>query len=332
MNRHDLSPLGREGITVGPHAFGAAVIGNLFRVVDDTTAADALEAAWESGVRYFDTAPHYGLGLSERRLGDALRGRPRDEVIISTKVGRLLQPTPNAAGERDLDNGFDVPRDYVRVHDYSRDGVLRSIEASLTRLRVDRIDLVYVHDPDNHYEEALDGALPALDELRRQGVIRAYGAGMNQSAMLADFVANSDVDVVMVAGRYTLLDQSALDDLLPAALTRNVSVVAAGVFNSGLLARDRPDAHSHFDYAAAPDSLVDRARRIADVCERHGATLPQAAVQFALGHPAVSTVCLGARSREQVERNDALFEVPVPAAVWAELVTAGLLRADAPTP
>ncbi|MBX9471492.1 aldo/keto reductase [Microcella sp.] len=332
MNRTERSPLGRGGLAVGRHAFGAAVIGNLFRAIDDATAADALDAAWQSDVRYFDTAPHYGLGLSERRLGEAVRGWSRDEVIISTKVGRLLQPTHNGADDRDIDNGFDVPRDHVRVYDYSRDGVLRSIEASLTRLGLDRIDLVYVHDPDDYYESVLDGALPALDELRSQGVIRSYGAGMNQSTMLANFVINSDVDVVMLAGRYTLLDQSALDDLLPAALAHNVSVVAAGVFNSGLLARDRPDPTSHFDYATAPDSLVARATRIADICEHHGATLPQVAVQFALGHAAVPTVCLGARSRAQVERNDALFDTPVPAAVWAELVEAGLLRADAPTP
>lgn len=325
-------PLGRGGLSVGPHAFGAAVIGNLYREVDDDTVADALTAAWRSGIRYFDTAPHYGLGLSERRLSRALADWPREDVIVSTKVGRLLEPVSSGPGDRDLDNGFDVPLHHVRVRDYSRDGVLRSIEASLSRLALDRLDIVYVHDPDDHYESALDGAISALDELRGEGVIRSYGAGMNQSAMLADFVRNSDVDVVMVAGRYTLLDQSALDDLLPAALARNVSVVAAGVFNSGILARDRPDPASHFDYSAAPEALIDKARRIADICESHGASLPQAAAQFALGHAAVPTVCLGARSPEQVERNAALFSTPVPGAVWAELVETGLLRADTPIP
>ncbi len=327
-----LRPLGRGGLVAAPHAFGAAVIGNLYRSVDDDVAANTLEAAWDAGVRYFDTAPHYGLGLSERRVGAALGPRERDDFVVSTKVGRLLQPVEMRPGERDLDNLFDVPRDHVRVLDYSRDGVMRSLESSLTRLALDRIDIVYVHDPDDHYAEVMDGALPALDDLRRQGVIRSYGVGMNQSALPAEFVRNSDLDIVMGAGRYTLLDQSALDDLLPAALDRGVSIVAAGVFNSGLLARNRPDAAAHYDYATAPQRLVERAIRIAEVCERHGATLPQAAAQFALGHPAVSTVCLGARSLEQVQRNAALFETSVPTQVWAELVDEGLIGADAPTP
>jgi D-threo-aldose 1-dehydrogenase len=326
------SALGRGGLTVGPHAFGGAVIGNLFQAVDDDVALDAVDAAWESGVRYFDTSPHYGLGLSERRMGDALRAHPREEWILSTKVGRLLEPVTASAGERDIDNGFEVPRDFVRVRDYSRDGVLRSIEESLARLKTDRIDIVFVHDPDDHYAEVLDGALPALDDLRSQGVITSFGAGMNQSAMLAKFVRNSDLDVVMVAGRYTLLEQGALDDLLPIALERNVSVVAAGVFNSGLLARNRPTAGTHYDYALAPDEIIARATSIAEVCERHGATLPQAAAQFALGHPAVATVCLGARSREQVERNAAILENPVASELWSELAETGLIRGDAPTP
>ena len=325
------SALGRGGLTVGPHAFGAAAVGNLYRAIDDSIAIDSVDAAWESGVRYFDTAPHYGLGLSERRVGAALCARPREDLILSTKVGRLLKPVEVHPGERDLDSGFDVPRDHVRVLDYSREGVLRSIEESLVRLDTDRIDIVFVHDPDDHYAEALDGAFPALDDLRSQGVITSFGVGMNQSAMLAEFVRNSDLDVVMVAGRYTLLEQGALDDLLPVARERNVSVVAAGVFNSGLLARNRPTAGAHYDYAAAPDAVIARAMSIAEVCERHGATLPQAAAQFPLGHPAVATVCLGARSRDQVERNAALFEHEVPAEVWRELADAGLIRADAPT-
>lgn len=325
------SALGRGGLAVGPHAFGAAVIGNLYRAIDDEIAIDTVDAAWESGVRYFDTAPHYGLGLSERRLGIALSACRREDLILSTKVGRLLAPVEARAGERDLDNGFDVPRDHVRFHDYSRDGVLRSIEESLVRLGTDHIDIVFVHDPDDHYAEALDGAFPALDDLRRQGVISSFGAGMNQSAMLAEFVRNSDLDVVMVAGRYTLLEQGALDDLLPVARARNVSVVAAGVFNSGLLAHNRPTAGAHYDYAAAPDAVIARATSIAEVCERHGVTLPQAAAQFPLGHPAVATVCLGARSRDQVERNARLFEHAVPAEVWKELADARLIRTDAPT-
>ena len=322
-------PLGRGGLTVGPLAFGAAPIGNLGREVGDDEWRGALAAAWQAGVRYYDTAPHYGLGLAERRFAEGLAGRPRDELIVSTKVGRRL--VPSDAGGMDSE-GFAVPATQVRVRDYSRDGVLASLESSLERLGLDHVDLLLVHDPDEHYREALDGAFPALEELRSQGVIRSYGAGMNQAEMLADFVRETDLDVVMLAGRYTLLEQGALDDLLPACEQRDVSVIAAGVFNSGLLARERPREGATYNYAPAPPELVGRANRIADVLARHGTTLPVAAAQFALAHPVVATVCLGARSAAQVERNAALFEEPVPDAAWSELVTEGLLRAEAPVP
>ncbi|MCS4277110.1 D-threo-aldose 1-dehydrogenase [Mycetocola sp. BIGb0189] len=322
--------LGRGGLRAGPFAFGAAQIANLYREVDDASARAAVDAAWDAGVRYFDSAPHYGLGLSERRLGEALASRPRDEYVLSTKVGRLLKPRA-ANGEVD-DEGFAVPRAFERVRDYSRDGVLRSIEASLTRLGTDRIDVVFVHDPDEYEAEALASAFPALDELRREGVIASYGAGMNQSAMLARFVRETDLDVIMQANRYTLLEQEPLDDLLPAALDRNVSIVAAAVFNSGLLARDRPAADAPYNYGPAGAELIARVNRIADVCEAHGVTLPAAAAQFPLAHPAVATVCLGSRTAEQVIRNAALFEVEIPDALWSDLVGAGLLRADAPVP
>lgn len=321
-------PLGRGGLTVGPHALGAAPIGNLGRVVTEDEWAGAVPAAWDNGVRYFDVAPHYGLGLAERRLAAGLAGRPRDGFIVSTKVGRLLRPAAHPA-ERD-NEGFAVPGDHVRVRDYSRDGVLRSLESSLARLSLDRVDLLFVHDPDDHYREALDGAFPALEELRTQGVITSYGAGMNQSAMLAEFVRHTDLDVVMLAGRYTLLDQEALDDLLTVCQERQVSVVAAGVFNSGLLARDRPQDGATYDYLPAPAHLVARANRIADVCESHGVPLPAAAAQFPLHHPAVATVCLGARSAAQVKRNAALFETDIPGSLWSDLVSAGLLRDAAP--
>jgi D-threo-aldose 1-dehydrogenase len=322
-----VSALGRGGLSVGPHAFGTAPIGNLGGVVEEEDWRGAVPAAWECGVRYFDTAPHYGLGLSERRLGATLP----DGAVLSTKVGRLLAPRDNPEGAQD-DEGFAVPADLARVRDYSRDGVLRSLESSLERLRVDRVDILFVHDPDDYEREALEGAFPALEELRAQGVIGSYGAGMNQSAMLARFAQQTDLDVVMLAGRYTLLDQSALDDLLPIAVERDVSVVAAGVFNSGILATDRPGPDATYDYAPAPREIHDRATRIADVCERHGTSLPAAAVQFPVAHPAVATACLGARSAEQVRRNAALFGAPVPRELWAELKAEGLLRADAPTP
>lgn len=315
---------------MGACAFGAAGIGNLYRAISDEQAESAVATALSAGVRYFDTAPHYGLGLSERRLGAALADVPRDDLVLSTKVGRLLVDDPAGADRRD-DEGFDVPASIRRVRDYSRDGVLRSLESSMRRLGTDRIDVVFVHDPDDHYEEALRGALPALAELRAQGVIGGFGAGMNQWEMLAAFVEHADPDVLMLAGRYSLLDQSGLA-LLDTCAARNVSVVAAGVFNSGILARDRPPADAHYNYAQADPGLIERANQIADVCERHGRTLPQVAVQFPLAHPAVATVCLGAKSPEQMARNAALFETPVPGDLWRDLVKAGLLGDDVPVP
>jgi D-threo-aldose 1-dehydrogenase len=320
-------PLGRGGLSVGPLSLGTAPIGNLGRPVADDEWRGALAAAWEAGVRYYDTAPHYGLGLAERRLAEGLAGR--DGFVVSTKIGRLLAP---ASGDAMDTEGFAVPATHVRVRDYSRDGVLASLESSLERLGLDRVDLLLVHDPDDHYREALDGAFPALEELRSQGVIASYGAGMNQAEMLADFVRETELDVVMLAGRYTLLEQGALDDLLPECQARGVSVVAAGVFNSGLLARERPREGATYNYAPAPPELRARAGRIADVLERHGTSLPVAAAQFALAHPVVATLCLGARSAAQVQRNAALLDDPVPGAAWRELVAEGLLRPDAPVP
>jgi D-threo-aldose 1-dehydrogenase len=322
-----MRPLGRGGLAVGPLSFGTAPIGNLGRRVEDDESRGALAAAWQAGVRYYDTAPHYGLGLAERRLAEGLAGR--EGFVVSTKVGRLL--APSSSEEMDTE-GFAVPATHVRVRDYSRDGVLASLQSSLERLGLDRVDLLLVHDPDDYHAEALDGAFPALEELRSQGVITSYGAGMNQAEMLADFVRETDLDVVMLAGRYTLLEQGALDDLLPECQARGVSVIAAGVFNSGLLARDRPRPGATYNYAPAPPELVARVQRIADVLERHGTSLPVAAAQFPLAHPVVATVCLGARSAAQVRRNAALFDAPVPSAAWEELVSRGLLRSDAPVP
>ena len=213
--------LGRGGLSTPPLGYGAASLGNLYRALAEEEWPEIVPAAWAGGIRYFDVAPHYGLGLAEKRLGESLRMLPRDEYIVSTKVGRLLVPQ-DPAGRTDIDNLFAVPANHRRVRDYSRDGVLRSIEDSLIRLGLDRIDLVLVHDPDEHEREALDGAFPALSELRDQGVIASFGAGMNQTAMLARFVTETDADVMMVAGRWTLLDHSAADELLPLALERDV--------------------------------------------------------------------------------------------------------------
>jgi D-threo-aldose 1-dehydrogenase len=310
--------------------FGAAVIGNLYRETPEQDAEDAVAAAWDGGIRYFDTAPHYGLGLSERRLGKGLGGRPREEFVVSSKVGRLLVPNESPTG-RDTE-GFQVPDNLRRQRDYSRDGVLRSLEASLQRTRLNRIDVVYVHDPDDYWQQAADEAMPALADLRDQGVIGAIGAGMNQSAMLARFLRETAADVVMLAGRYTLLEQGALDDVLPAAAEHHKSVVAVGVFNSGLLSRPRPAPDAKFDYEDAPAELVDRANRMADICEALGTTLPAAAIAFPLGHPCVVNVTLGMRTRAQVERNIELLSAEVPGAVWSDLASAGLLRPDAPLP
>jgi D-threo-aldose 1-dehydrogenase len=309
--------------------FGASVIGNLYRVTPADDASAAVDAAWEAGLRYFDTAPHYGLGLSERRLGAALRGRPREEYVISSKVGRLLVPNEQPRG---VDTeGFVVPDDLRRQWDFSRDGVLRSIEDTLERTGLDRLDIVYLHDPDDHWRQAAEEAMPTLAELRDQGVIGAIGAGMNQSAMLARFLRETAADVVMLAGRYTLLDQSALDDVLPAARELGKSVVAVGVFNSGLLSRDRPIEGMKYDYQDAPPELVARAQAIAQVCAAHGTTLPAAAIAFPHTHPSTVNVTLGMRDREQVARNVELHRSTVPQALWDDLRHQGLIRSDVPT-
>ena len=308
--------------------FGASVIGNLQRETSPQDAAEAVAASWEAGIRYFDTAPHYGLGLSERRLGAALRAYPRDELVVSSKVGRLLVDNPNPRGTDT--EGFAVPDTLRREWDFSRDGVLRSIDATLTRTGLDRLDLVYLHDPDDHWRQAAEEAMPALARLRDEGVVGAIGAGMNQSAMLARFLRETAADVVMLAGRFTLLDQSALDDVLPAAAELGKSVVAVGVFNSGLLSRDRPTAGLNYDYQAAPGALVERAGRLAEVCEAFGTTLPAAAIAFPFTHPAVVNVTLGMRTAAQVARNTRLFDQPVPDGLWAALREEGLLRAGRP--
>jgi D-threo-aldose 1-dehydrogenase len=311
-------------------SLGCAQLGNLYRAISDEQATATVQAAWDGGIRYFDTAPHYGLGLSERRLGAALSGQPRAEYAISTKVGRRLEPLSAAAG---LDSeGFEVPATHRRVWDFSRDGIARSLAESLERLGLDRVDIVYLHDPDEHYREALEIAYPALEELRGQGVIAAIGAGMNQSSMLADFARHTDMDLFMVAGRYTLLEQPALDDLLPICVQRGIGVVAAGVFNSGLLADPSAAGNARYNYVEAPASVVRRARSIAEVCARHGTSLPAAALAFPAAHPAVVSVCVGARSAEQITRNLHQASKPVPAVVWDDLKKQGLLRADAPVP
>ncbi|RKS09705.1 D-threo-aldose 1-dehydrogenase [Nocardiopsis sp. Huas11] len=314
--------LGRSRVSVTALGLGGAPLGNLSEAVDEDTAAGAVRAAWEAGLRLFDTAPHYGLGLSERRLGRVLADLPREGYTLSTKVGRILEPTPERARERD-DQGFDVPAAHTRRWDFSADGVRRSLEGSLERLGLDRVDLLLIHDPDDHGRQALEEAYPALHELRSQGVVGAIGAGMNQAAMLERFATETDVDALLLAGRHTLIEQA--DSLLAACLERGVSVLAGGVFNSGLLAHDHPPPEATYDYRRAPAGVRERALRIAATARRHGVSLPQAAIAFTASHPAVASVVLGMRTAEQVRRNAALAARAVPAALWSELVEEGLL-------
>jgi D-threo-aldose 1-dehydrogenase len=322
----------KAGLTLGRLGLGCAQLGNLYREVDDATAARTVTAAWDAGIRYFDTAPHYGLGLSERRLGAAVRARPRAEFVLSTKVGRRLEPDPAAAGRRDSE-GFVVPADHRRVWDFSADGVRRSLHESLARLGLDRVDLALIHDPEDHMAAAVDEAYPALAALRAQGVVRAIGAGSKRWDVLHRFARDTDVDFVMIAGRYTLLEQPALDTLLPECERRGVRAIVAGVFNSGLLAEDRPHEGLPYEYGAAPSTVVDRARALAATCARHGTSLPAAAVAFAGAHPAVASVVVGAQGPDQVRRNAALAEAdPPPKELWTDLVAEGLLRPDAPLP
>lgn len=319
--------LGKSNVQVPELGFGGGPLGGLFTPLDDETAAEALEAAWDSGIRYFDTSPHYGIGQSERRTGRLVQRKPRQEVTLSTKVGRLLVPQ-DPAGR--MDESFAVPATHRRVWDFTRDGVRRSVEDSLERMGVDRIDLLLLHDAEEHFEAALNDGYPALAELRAQGVVGAIGAGMYHPGKLTRLVRESDVDVVMLSGRYTLLDQSALDELLPACTDRNVSVLAASIFNSGLLATARPGTHATFDYAPATPEMLERTHRLADVCEAHGVTLPALAMAFPLRHPAVAGIVVGMRSADEVRCNVAAFETEIPAQVWDDLRNEGLLDERAP--
>jgi D-threo-aldose 1-dehydrogenase len=335
----DQVPVGRTGLTVTRLGFGGASIGGLFTAVGDEDAVDTIRHAWELGIRYFDTAPLYGYGASERRFGAALADRPRADYVLSTKVGRLVRETvaipPGADIDRQAlggrDDAYYVVADPVRiVFDYSGDGVRRSIEESLERLRLDRIDIALIHDPDDHWREAIEGAWPALERLRSEGVIRAVGAGMNQSAMLTRFVRETSMDAVLVAGRYTLLDQEALADLLPACQERGVAVFVGGVMNSGVLADPKPGAT--FNYAPAPPAVIDRARRIGEACARHDVPLRAAAMQFPMAHPAVASLVAGVRTAAHLDDYPTLLAHPIPTHLWSELRSEGLIDPDAPVP
>ena len=310
--------IGKTGTAVTALGFGGAPAGNLYQETTDEATTAAVDRAWAGGIRYFDTAPHYGLGLSERRLGAALRDRPRQLFVISTKVGRLLEPNPRPAGSDLAAGGFAVPDTLRRRFDFGAAAVRRSLEGSLERLGLDRVDLVYVHDPDDHVDEALAGAVPELIRMREEGLVTAVGVGMNQWQAPLRMIRETGIDLVMLAGRWTLLDRSG-QPLLDECAARGVAVVAAAPFNSGLLARAWPPDGAYFDYGQAAPQVLARARALAAVCERYGVSLPDAAVQFPLRHPAVVSVVGGMASGEQVASNLARFATVVPDDAWTEL-------------
>lgn len=287
-------------IDLGRLGLGTAPLAGLYEPVDDDRAQRVVERALELGIGYFDTAPYYGSGLAERRLGTALRAVPRDRVVVSTKVGRLLRP--DASGWTGA------------YFDFSRDGTLRSLEASLERLGFDRVDIALVHDPDAHYEEAIAGAFPTLARLRDEGVVSAIGAGMNQAEMLSRFVRETDIDCVLIAGRWTLLDRSAGEELLPLCEERGVAVIAGGVFNSGVLA-----GGDTFDYEQAAEDVAARVAHLRAVSARYSVPLPAAAVQFPLRNAAVALVLIGCRSAEEVAEDVHLAALELPPALWSEL-------------
>ena len=303
-------------------AFGGASLGNLYSETSDADAAAAVAQAYESGIRYFDTAPHYGLGLSERRLGAALAAYPRENLVISTKVGRLIVPNENPT-EWD-DQGFAVPGDLRREWDFSYDGVMRSVESSLKRLGTDYLDILYLHDPElSGVDDAIATGAAALVRLRDEGVVTAVGIGSNSSDAVATAFRETDIDLAMLAGRYTLLEQHGADAVFDAAGDR--SVVAVGVFNSGLLSQPRPAAGAMYNSAPAPEKVLRRANLLADIAEANGATLPQAAMAFPLRNPRVASIPVGMRTAQHVRDNVELYERQPATSLWTQLRDAGLL-------
>ena len=329
--------IGKTGLSVTVLGFGGAPLGNLFAVVPEDEAQATLEAAWASGRRLFDTAPLYGYGLSERRVGDALRDRPRDEFVLSTKVGRLIR---RGWHESRVGEVFRTSMPFHAVFDYSYDGAMRSIEDSYQRLGLDRIDIALIHDiaADTHrdnqpavFKAAMEGAYRALDELRRNGQVGAIGLGVNQADVCLDAMKYGDFDCFLLAGRYTLLEQDALNDLMPACAARNISIIIGGPFNSGILARaDAADAT--YNYELAPENIRVRVRQLVQACGRHQVSLPTAALQFVLAHPVVASVIPGARNAAEAASHRNMLSVKIPQDFWSDLRATGLLHPAAPVP
>jgi D-threo-aldose 1-dehydrogenase len=334
--------IGSTSVTVTEMGLGGTGLGNMYTSVDHATAVDTVKAAWSAGIRHFDTAPVYGNGLSETRLGAGLSDLPRDELTISTKVGYALEPLPPEADTWNLFAEAPPFRSYI---DFSADAVRVSLEASLERLGTDRVDIVWIHDPDeansinpgadpyeaSHFDEAMAEAYPVLDELRAQGAIGAIGVGLNQWQMLEDFADAGEFDCFLLACRYTLLEQPALATFLPMCERRGLSVVIGGPYASGILASGAV-AGAHYNYAPAPPTIVERVRSIEELCGRHGIPLAAASLQFPLAHPAVVSVIPGARSTEELEANVRYLRTPIPESLWADLKETRLIDSDAPTP
>ncbi|GHD44450.1 aldo/keto reductase [Mycetocola manganoxydans] len=315
-------------LTLPTIGYGAANVGNLFRALTDDEAWEILQTAWDVGVRYFDTAPHYGLGLSERRLGAFLATKPRDQFVVSTKVGRLLEDNPEGADHLDTENDFAVPASLKRVWDFSADGIRASVEESLERTGLDRFDVLYLHDPErNNLREGLDVAIPALASFRDQGMTRAIGVGsMDTDALLAS--ANTGaLDLLMVAGRYTLAEQPALAGVVPACREHGVGIVNASVFNSGLLATDSPGADARYEYGGVPAGVLEKVQAIAAVCREFGVSLPAAALQYTLRDDTVASIVVGGSKPDQLRQNAARMAESIPVELWRTLTEKGLIPA-----
>ena len=314
MKHHEKVRL-RTGVEVSRLSLGTAALGGLYTSVSDEDCTETILTAVDNGINFIDTAPHYGKGTSERRIGRALAGRDRSTLVISTKIGRLLVPSTT-----DIDDFFmDADNTVERKFDFSASGVRQSLEGSLERLGIDSVEILFIHDPDQNADAAIIEAYPELDRMRSEGIIKAIGVGMNQCETPTRVIKETDIDMVLIAGRYSLLDQRALIELLPTAVERNVDIIAAGVFNSGILAN--PVKGATYDYVPASEELLAKAVRIREVLDGHQVSLTSAALQFPLRHPAVKSVLVGCRSAAEVKTNIDAFNAPIENKVWDDLVS-----------